>query len=207
MGKEMKPMEKALRDAIILDPKDAVSRMALADWLEDEGRCDEASWARENTERTYSLTVVHDCSTLEWLSDMVGLVMFEHDNRLVFDTLPPATFPVLRIKGLFLSGVVVPSFSDWSHFGRSLMAAHPLESVGMARKGPASLAGGKYRAWNVDDDSSSVNMSNVIPTEVFALLPEGEVRIARNWKAYGSLARAEAALSHAMLEWARMNKP
>jgi uncharacterized protein (TIGR02996 family) len=198
----------ALLLAIVTDPADDVPRLAMADWLEENGQPERAELIRIQVAMHR-----HDTAPAPRVGAYIirsrRLKMQARERELlgrvpVFAGVPPAVEAWTVARG-FVSHVSLP-LAAWLEHGPRLVRGHPITAVRASDRVPAdaqeagwSAAGVGWYRWQ----ESEWRDPEDIPEHIWLHVPGEADAEAGRWKLFTDPAAAHAALSLALVNLAR----
>lgn len=226
----MSDQREAERQALVADvlatPDDDVPRLIYADWLEDGGDAVRAEFVRlqcclaklrQPEEKTYRPLVVKDeddaarqrcvlCRRLggglcEWHS----LAFRERelmDAGLATWNNSPSWVEEWTWRRGFVDRVKV-KLKDWMNHGALLLGEHPAARINVSDK--KAIHTGTTFGWWAWSDGRPDRWEMTLPRDVWSLL-EYATDVISGYKWFATRASADAALSDALLEYARKRK-
>ena len=197
-----------LLNAILDNPDDLDARLIYADWLDEHGYDDRANFIRCQIEgKTVSvpLTMAKDAEGLLRCQAHETVRMAHPGSAIVVNRAGDS----LAWERGFIKTIFCP-WRVWLLHGPSLACGHPVEQVVISNKRPVAMAnvpgsGGSLFVWFLLSEFGKGAM--VKPA--FQFLPHSSIE---NWslentghfrRYYATVDKAMAALSHAVIAWAR----
>jgi uncharacterized protein (TIGR02996 family) len=199
----------AILKAVLDDPADDLPRLAYADWLEEDGdpacgrfiRSQIAGEAAAPPPPPWPGAHVAALCRVAVPRVSPGQVSLQSPSA-------PREPPTVVYRRGFVAEVSCP-LQDWLAHGPAVVRGHPVERVGVVDKGPwlhtAGGAHGEYACWWRGEDSPH-HSGHRLPAWLWGLLAPkimGGVGWGAAWQRYRTVEDATAALSNALLLWAK----
>lgn len=203
--------EAGLLDDIIANPADDVPRLILADWLEDHGRYNTARFIRQQIAGEVGMVPLLDVVRIVDPMGIGGLGRRKASKEDCIWKRNDSSERLVFRRG-FVAEVHAPLSVLREHLPR-LVQEQPIEAVRVTDKRPAEYdAAGETPtddnpatqfAWWRWEPGGRADDEDDIPTEVWDLLEGDYVSDTDLDKTYPTADAAHAALSVAMLRWAK----
>lgn len=207
----------ALLLAIVTGPADDAPRLAMADWLEENGQPERAEFVRVQVRLAGVPQYVprgNGVETLngEWLElsrREAGLwagytfapPMPDGFAGTLGGTRPPAARTAAVRRG-FVAAVSCP-LADWLTHGPRLVRGHPITDVWASDREPFGWLGGAWGWCRGSPGLAAPGTTHVVPPAVWNVIRQPPHVPGGWWKNFPTPDAAHAALSLALVAWAR----
>jgi len=199
---------------ILANPEDMGRRLVYADWLEENGEEERASFVRGQClgQRVQvRLPLIREW--VPWLGKRTLSAVWARwhctikhvDARGYGGGIRTAPAPGRVVfRGGFISEVRC-LLSEWLVYGSQMVRQHPIRCVHMVDKTPHDSAALSHEWFNYDHllGAERIDATDALPGAVFALLPDSTLQTL-SAKLYATRQEAEDALANALLAWASL---
>lgn len=202
--------EAGLLDDILANPDDDVPRLIYADWLEDHDRRNTARFIRQQIAGEVGMVPLLDVVKIVDPMGIGGLGRRNASKKECFWKRNDSSERLVFRRG-FLAEIHAPLAVLLEHLPR-LVGGHPIEAVRATDREPYEgiagiLGGGRFVVgWHPLINPGDPRRTDELPRSIFDLLIPGIASSFGRGKYYPTADAAHAALSVALLKWAKAQK-